>query len=98
MAVDETVIAIPLCSAHEYTASGKIGETEQCGDEPRAVEQFADTVMHFGEPSAHDVMEAVHTEPVQNDELPVASFIAVLMPLRQVVVSDAHTEPELITA
>ena len=47
--------------------------------------------MHFGEPSAHPAMEAVHTEPVQNEELPVASFIAVSMPLRQLDVSDAHT-------
>jgi hypothetical protein len=54
--------------------------------------------MHFGEPSAHDVMDAVHTKPVQNDGLPVASFIAVLMLLRQVEVSDAQVEPELRTA
>jgi len=55
-------------------------------------------MMHT-EPAVHgDVMEAVHTVPVQNDGLPVASFIAVLMPLRQVVLSDAHAEPELITA
>jgi len=54
--------------------------------------------MHLGEPSAHDVIKAVHPEPVQNDEFPVASFIAVLMPLRQAVVSDTHTEPELMTA
>ena len=46
--------------------------------------------MHFGEPSAHPVIEAVHTLPVQNDETPVASFIAVLMPVRQADVSVAH--------
>jgi hypothetical protein len=82
--VDERVIDC----AHEYTASGKIGENGK----------FADTVMHFGEPSTHDVIEAVHTVPVQNDEFPVASFIAVSMPLRQVAVIDAHTELELMTA
>jgi hypothetical protein len=53
--------------------------------------------------SAHDVKEAEHgvrfcAEVVQNDELPVASFIAVWMLLRQVDDSDAQTEPELMTA
>ena len=55
--------------------------------------------MHFGEPSAHDVMEAVHTPAgVQNVAMPVVSFIAVFMPLRQVGVREVHTEPVLITA
>ncbi len=52
--------------------------------------------MHFGEPSAHPVMEAVHTEPVQKDETPVASFIAVLMPPRQAVLSDAQTGVQVV--
>jgi hypothetical protein len=60
--------------------------------------------MHFGEPSAHDVIEAEHAEGVlQNDELDDALFIAVLILLRHVIVSVAHvfaelTTPELMTA
>ena len=52
-------------------------------------------MIHIGEPSAHVLIEGVHTLTVQNavapDEgPPVASFIAVLMPLRQADVSAAH--------
>jgi hypothetical protein len=71
--------------AHEYAAAGKIGEYGV----------FAETVKQIPPlGSAHAVKEAEHTEPVQNDGFPVASFIADLMPLRQAAVIDAHT-PEL---
>ena len=41
--------------------------------------------MTHTEPAVHGSgdMEAVHTVPVQNDELPLASFIAALMLARQ---------------
>jgi hypothetical protein len=58
--------------------------------------------MHFGEPSAQAPMDAVQTDPVQNDTSPVASFIAALMPFKQVdvigIVAQAEPEPEWTTA
>jgi hypothetical protein len=96
LAVDETVIAILLFVAHEYTAFGKIGANEHFADAFVFDEQFAETVMTHTEPAVHGSagdMVAVHTVvPVQNDGSPVASFIAALMLAIQL---DAH---ELMTA
>jgi hypothetical protein len=94
LAVDETVIAILLFVAHEYTAFGKIGANEHFADAFVFDEQFAETVMTHTEPARHGSgnMVAAHTVPVQNDGSPDASFIADAMPARQV---DAH---ELMTA
>jgi hypothetical protein len=80
---------------HAYAESGNNGEYGR----------LADTLIHFGEPSAHPVIVAVHVAVVHHEELAAALFIAVLMPLRQADVRDAHTgvhgvgvQPELTIA
>ena len=52
---------IVVGSVHEYTASGKSGVNRY----------VTETLMHFGEPSAHVPIEAAHVATVQNAEAPL---------------------------